>query len=191
LQWRLRYETATVRAAPTTYLITFVCYGARLPGEPGAISRIQNQFASPLPEADGGKEQQARNRMTQQPYVLDCVPRDAVLRTLQEVCSCRGWRLLAAHVRTNRVHVVITADHSPERVMNTLKAYSSRALNRMALDSPDRRRWARHGSTRYLWTSDSVSAAEHYVVHEQGEPMAVFEMAYARADDPHECGGRR
>lgn len=63
--------------------------------------------------------------------------------------------------------------------MTVLKSYSSRALNEHALDGPDRRRWARHGSTRYLWTAEAVRAAVRYVVLEQGESMAVFEMAAA------------
>ena len=118
--------------------------------------------------------------MTQEPYVLDATRRQLVLRSLQEVCSCRGWTLLAAHVRTNHVRLVTTADCKPEPVLNALKAYSSRALNHLALDSPNRRRWARHGSTRYLWTSAGFSAAIQYVVREQGDATAVFEMPAAR-----------
>jgi hypothetical protein len=34
--------------------------------------------------------------------------------------------------------------------MNDFKAYSSRRMNEAALDTKDRKRWARHGSTRYL-----------------------------------------
>ncbi len=64
--------------------------------------------------------------------------------------------------------------------MNALKAYTSRALNDRALDGPDRRRWARHGSTRYLWTTDAVRAAIQYVVRQQGKPMAVLEMTSPR-----------
>lgn len=173
-------QGAEYRGAPTTYLITFVCYGAWLPGQTGAVPQTQNAFGARLPEPDAEKEQRSRNRMIQEPYVLDATRRQLVLRTLQEVCSCRGWTLLAAHVRTNHVHLVATAGCKPEPVLNALKAYSSRALNHFALDGPDRRRWARHGSTRYLWTRESVSAAIQYVVHEQGDAMAVFEMPAAR-----------
>ena len=60
--------------------------------------------------------------------------------------------------------------------MNDLKSYASRCLNRLGLDEPTRKRWARHGSTRWLWKPESVSAAIRYVVAEQGDPMAVFEM---------------
>ena len=45
----------------------------------------------------------------------------------------------------------------------------------MGLDGPARKRWVRHGSTRWLWKRENVSAAIRYVVDEQGDPMAVFE----------------
>lgn len=113
--------------------------------------------------------------MTQPPYLLDAERRDVVLKSLQGVCSHRGWVLPAAHVRTNHVHVVTMANCKPEQVMTTMKAYSTRALNQVALDGAGRRRWAHHGSTQYLWSEDAVRAAVQYVVREQGEPMAVFE----------------
>ena len=61
--------------------------------------------------------------------------------------------------------------------MNALKSYSSRALNRKGFDERDRRRWTRHGSTRYLWRPQEVRQAIDYVVRGQGESMAVYEYA--------------
>lgn len=58
--------------------------------------------------------------------------------------------------------------------MNDFKAYASRRLSRMGLDGPHRRRWSRHGSTRWLWRREHVSAAVRYVVDEQGEAMSMF-----------------
>ncbi len=166
--------------AAAACLITWVCYGTWLPGQSGAVPRTQNRFGAPIPEPDVGSERRSGKRMTQQPYKLDAVRRQVVLKSLQQVCCCRNWTLWAAHVRTNHVHVVTTAHCKPEQVMSALKAYSSRALNQYALDGPDRRRWARHGSTRYLWTADSVRTAIQYVIREQGEPMALFEMPAPR-----------
>ena len=101
--------------------------------------------------------------------------RRETVASLLERCSERHWGLLAAHVRTNHVHIVVEAEARPERVMNDLKSYASRCLNRMGLDEPARKRWARHGSTQWLWKRENVSAAIRYVVDEQGDPMAVFE----------------
>ena len=58
--------------------------------------------------------------------------------------------------------------------MNDLKAYASRRLNQLGLDGVNRKRWARHGSTRWLWKAQDVSAAIHYVVAEQGDVMSIF-----------------
>lgn len=113
--------------------------------------------------------------MRDEPYVLDYPRRAAVLECIKEVCRFRRWELLAAHVRTNHVHVVLDANAPPERVMTTLKAYASRKLNR--IDNGPCRRWARHGSTRHLSTTEQVSDALSYVVSGQGEPMAVFDAA--------------
>lgn len=113
--------------------------------------------------------------MDQIPYGLDQTRRDAVLEAIREVCAHRGWCLLAAHVRTTHVHTVVDAEIPPERVMSDLKAYASRRLNRMGLDEPNRKRWTRHGSTRWLWKPRHVSAAMQYVLAEQGEPMSMFE----------------
>jgi hypothetical protein len=70
--------------------------------------------------------------------------------------------------------VVVEAEVRPEKLMNDFKSYASRGLNRLAADGSDRKRWARHGSTRWLWKDQEVREAIRYVVEEQGEPMAVF-----------------
>jgi hypothetical protein len=59
--------------------------------------------------------------------------------------------------------------------MNDFKSYASRYLNRMQSEQPNQRRWARHGSTRWLFEPQHVSAAIQYVLAEQGEAMSVYE----------------
>jgi REP element-mobilizing transposase RayT len=159
-----------------TYLITYACYGCHLHGdESGSVDRQHNTPGSRLIEANPKRVLVEKHRMDQPPYGMDRSRREAVLAAMRERCSDRNWTLLAAHVRTNHVHVVVAAEVRPERIMNDLKAYASRCLNRLGLDEPARKRWARHGSTRWLPKQQSVSAAIRYVVEEQGDPMAVFE----------------
>ena len=97
-----------------------------------------------------------------------------VLDALREVCLNRGWSLWAAHVRTNHVHVVVEGDERPEKIMNAFKSYASRGLNRLGIDAQDRKRWARHGSTRWLRKDEDVQEAICYAVSKQGEPMEVY-----------------
>jgi REP element-mobilizing transposase RayT len=110
--------------------------------------------------------------MDQAPCILDQIRRDAVLEAIRKVCPYRGCCLLA--VRTTHVHAVVEAQAPPEQVMSNFKTYASRRLNRMALDRPDRKRWTRHGRTRWLWKPEHISAAIQYVVAEQGEAMSVL-----------------
>ncbi len=112
--------------------------------------------------------------MVQDAYVLGLEDRALVLAALRGHCAHRSWNLLAAHVRSNHVHAIVEAEIRPERIMNEFKAYASRELNRRGSHVPERRRWARHGSTRWLWTDQDVRDAIRYVVEEQGEPMALF-----------------
>ena len=159
-----------------TYLITLVCYGSHLHGDDaGSVDRQHRLPGSRTMEADPKRVLAEKQRMNQEPYGMDRRRRETVLAAILERCSSRDWSLLAAHVRTNHVHVVVEADAQPERIMNDLKSYASRCLNLRGLDEPARKRWARHGSTRWLWQPKSVSAAVRYVVDEQGDPMAVFE----------------
>jgi REP element-mobilizing transposase RayT len=158
------------------YLITFACYGGHLHGGiSGSVDRRHNAPGTPILEADPARVAFEAELMDQAPYRLDQIRRDAVLGSIQEVCVHRGWSLLAAHVRTNHVHTVVEAEVPPERITGDFKAYASRRLNAMRLDEPNRKRWGRHGSTRWLWKPQHVSAAMQYVVAEQGEAMSVFE----------------
>ena len=159
-----------------TYLITFACYGCHLHGsESGSVDSGHNAPGTPTLATDSARAAAEAERMDQPPYHLDQIRRDAVLEAIQEVCVHRGWSLLAAHVRSNHVHTVVEAETPPERVMGDFKAYASRRLNRMRMDEPSRKRWAHHGSTRWLWKPQHVSAAMQYVIAEQGEAMSVFE----------------
>ena len=156
------------------YFITFACYGAHLHGdESGSVDRRCNVFGPRVLEADPHRAAAERRNMKQAAYELNSDGRTVVLETLREVCSHRGWILLAAPVRSNHVHVIVEAE-APEKVMNDFKAYASRALNQLEGDAPGRKRWARHGSTRWLWKDRDVREAIRYVVEEQGQPMAVF-----------------
>jgi hypothetical protein len=68
--------------------------------------------------------------------------------------------------------MVMAADVAPEIAMHDLKAYASRFLNER--ETTQKKRWARHGSTRYLWKRNDVDAVVHYEWSNRGEPMAIF-----------------
>ena len=170
---------------PLAYLITFTCSGTWLHGRgPGSVDKRHNQPGTPFVPPDEAWIRKARSRMDQPPYRLDADRQRVVLDVLQEVCRHRGWTLLAAHVRTNHVHAVVRAEATPEKVMGDWKAYASRRLNESGFDEPARKRWTRHGSTEYLWEDRHVEGAVQYVLHGQGQPMAVFPGPPGPASEP-------
>jgi REP element-mobilizing transposase RayT len=119
----------------------------------------------------------AADIMVQPAYSLDPQRRCVVLKALCGLCAYRQWLLHTAHVRSNHVHVVITASPRPERIMNDLKSYASKRLNQAGFDTKDRKRWTRHGSTRYLWNEERLAETIEYVLNGQGPPMEVFTPA--------------
>lgn len=102
------------------------------------------------------------------PNVLDEQRRGVVERIIFEVCQHRSWTLQALNVRTNHVHVVVSAPAPPEQVMTAFKAWSTRRLREAGLAAHDEKLWSRHGSTRYLWSTTQVEAAIHYTEEGQG-----------------------
>ncbi|HPF38134.1 MAG TPA: transposase [Phycisphaerae bacterium] len=97
------------------------------------------------------------------PTVLDDRSRFIVRKTILDACSYRKWLLHEINVRSNHVHIVVSADAAPERVMNDFKAYATRRLREADAVPPDCRLWSRHGSTRYLWDERAVARACAYV----------------------------
>jgi REP element-mobilizing transposase RayT len=163
-------------AIPLAYFITFTCYGTWLHGEKQAsVDRSTNTPGTDFLSFNLKRLHLVKKQMPETPYFLDESRRQIVLQAIKEVCIYREWVLLAAHVRSNHVHLVIHALTQPEQIMNTIKSYASRHLNKAKLDKHRISRWTHHGSTRYLWNEAGVETTIQYVVYEQGSPMAVFE----------------
>jgi REP element-mobilizing transposase RayT len=119
------------------------------------------------------KERAMRDR----PYILDARRRKAVAESIQETCDVRDWKLIALHARSNHVHVIVQGPTAPERMLNDFKSYASRRLSSQLGEERNLRRWTRHGSTRYLWDSDSVQSAVQYVLEEQGRTMQTADRS--------------
>jgi REP element-mobilizing transposase RayT len=155
-------------------MLTFSCYGTRLHGRAdGSVDRAHNAWKGRCLNPNAALHDYEERLLRVCPVLLDENERGTVLTAIREVCLHDGWALHAAHVRSNHVHVVVSADCDPNVVMARLKAYASRALN--ARFGPLPKRWTRHGSTLWLWDHREVDKAVGYVLQEQGRPMARYE----------------
>jgi REP element-mobilizing transposase RayT len=163
-------------SSPLAYFITFSTYGVWLHGrEIGSVDKAHNQVETPFVLADAEREQYERGRMREPPYLLGPERHSVVLKTILEVAQYRKWKIWACHVRTTHVHVIVTADTKPEKVMSDFKAYASRRLKESLNEPANCKRWTQHGSTRYLWNKAQLAAMSEYVINGQGAPMAVWD----------------
>ena len=87
----------------------------------------------------------------------------------------RKWTLRALNVRTNHVHVVVSANRQAKVVLDALKANATRRLKEENLWKYPFSPWARKGSKRLLWNEQSVARAIKYVMFEQGEELPDYE----------------
>jgi len=159
---------------PVGYFITFTCYGNWLHGdERGSVDHSLAARGWPRVNVDPVVVEAMRKKLAQPPFMLDAAARGIVDATIREVCVHRDWALTALNVRTNHLHVVLTAACGPEKVMGDFKAWCTRRLREHGLASKDRRVWTDGGSTRYLWTDDDRSAAVDYVVNGQGADLEM------------------
>ncbi len=152
------------------YLITFRTYGTWLPGdERNSVHQRYNAVGEPLVEDRPFLERFEKNQMCGECVTFDTAPRECVESTIREVAAFRGWKIHALAVQTNHVHVVISADCTPEKAMNDFKSCSTRHLRKRVLVPANAPIWSKHGSTKYLNTHTSLTAACQYVVENQAD----------------------
>ena len=157
---------------PLAYFITFSTYGTWLHGtDKGSVDKQHNQYGSELLSPNKSRETYEKKYLKNAPIVLNKRHRMHILLSIKEVCAYRQWELHAAHVRSNHVHVIVSARVTPERILKDLKAYATRTLRKINHSFRDIKIWTHHGSTKYIWTHKSLNATLHYVIYEQGMPM--------------------
>ena len=165
------------RSRPIGFLITIRCYGTWLHGdERGSMDRRTfNTFGTPGRPTNSNLMHRDRGFLKSPPMQFDAAGRKLVEAAIREVCEFREIGLVAINVRTNHAHSVVRSSKPPEPLMNSFKAYTTRRLREHGLVEPTRQVWARHGSTRYLWTEEHIAAAIEYVVNGQGGELPRFD----------------
>ncbi len=152
---------------PLAYLLTWTTRGAWIHGdERGSWQAIRGSS-----RADFILSKNTIDRPEPKGLTLTPAARNRVTESIHALCAHRSWTILAVNVRTNHVHAVLNpGDTLPEKVVQQLKAWSTRALRESGDIAPDQPVWTRHASTRYLWKSEHVERAVVYVRdHQEGD----------------------
>jgi REP element-mobilizing transposase RayT len=111
---------------PLAYHLTWTTYGTWLQGdERGWVKK----GTSGIQEPDSRCQEHCQQLLKTLPVTLDPQQRLLVQATIEAHCHHRGWKLHAVNVRSNHVHIVVTAAMEPDSVMGQFKAWCSRRLN--------------------------------------------------------------
>ena len=161
---------------PLAYLISFRTYGTWLHGDGrGSTDRFRNHYRAPHIGPSINWQRHNRGLLKAEPLRLGARQRAVVETAIRETCRIRRWEVLALNVRTNHVHVVVSTNQIPERVLNALKANATRRLRESELWRYPFSPWADKGSNRRLWNEQSVARAINYVLYGQGDELPDFE----------------
>jgi len=100
---------------------------------------------------------------------------DQTLLELKCTAGYRHWRLHAAAVMANHVHVVLGApdEVTANKLMQILKSYASRNLNHEFGKPSSETWWTSSGSKRKLPSAKAVHSAMQYV-RKQHRPLAMY-----------------
>jgi hypothetical protein len=119
---------------PLAYFISFHTYGTLLHGDKrGSVDRFHNRYGSPRIAPNRNWQNYNRQALRAPPLILGPKERRAVKQAVRDTCRIRKWSLLALSVRTNHVHIVVTAHKKAELVLNAFKANATRQLRQDGL----------------------------------------------------------
>lgn len=160
------------RSSPVGYLVTFRCYGTWLHGdERGSFDRYHRVYGTRGLPASALRQQHDRELLKQPPVKFGFRQRQIVASAIRETCSIRKWQLWTVNVRTNHVHVVVSATKKPEAVVSALKANATRAMKEAGIWTSELSPWSSGGSRKYLWDDKELTDAIAYVECDQGDPL--------------------
>jgi len=170
------------------WLLTSTTYGNWLPGDSrGFVSNVRvddgpevrhNIPGTPY-EADlPPLQEHVRSQMKGDPVRLDVDHAVQLLEQFQETATHRKWRLFAVGIMANHIHIVIgvPGDPAPETLLQSLKGYGSRRLNRLYGKRESGTWWTESGSKRKLPDDRAVLTAIQYVV-DQEFPLLIWTTA--------------
>ncbi|MBU1260790.1 MAG: transposase [Planctomycetes bacterium] len=157
---------------PLAYLITFTSYGTWLHGDKrNSVNDEHNRVGEEFVPRNSGLNTKEQSLLKHPPIKLNASCRNAVLQAILEVCKFRGWFAHSVHVRANHVHIVVSGQEKPEKMMRDFKGYATRAIKKSPEISAEKY-WTKHGSTKYIRTKARLHSSIEYVKNGQGNIMS-------------------
>ena len=150
--------------SPLALFITWTVYGTFLPGD----VRGWRHRAKGAHTASHRLEKWHRDRLNHDVVLLNSEMRVVAKSALLEACRIRQWTTWAVNVRSNHVHVVLTApDYAPTVVRDQLKAKATRDLRQCFDIWKDRPVWSAKGDIEFMDTEKDIDDCAIYVLEAQ------------------------
>jgi REP element-mobilizing transposase RayT len=165
-------------------LLTWTCYGTWLPGDRrGFVGNVReadntqvnhNEFGTAYSANMPMLEAWVREQMKGDPVSLDKPDAEAMILQCQETARIREWKLEAASVMYNHIHLVVAFQDDTDTMLEVFKTWATRALKKQKPLPESGRFWSVNGSNRPLPDEKAVRSAVIYVAKKQPNPLAVW-----------------
>jgi REP element-mobilizing transposase RayT len=175
------------------WLFTNTTYGTWLPGnERGSVTSVRDASASSRIEHDKygtpweghipGIHTSATSLLKCPPIFFTFTQAEILLAQFIETAEYRERTLHAISIMPNHWHMVTTVpgDPDPNSVLSDIKAYGSRALNRVYEKPASNTWWTMRGSKRKLATDVALASAINYTLYKQPNPLVVWSAKHGR-----------
>ena len=145
---------------PLAYFITWTVYGTFLQGDSRWWRKRVGGAQQPQPLLQSWH----RQRLNHDVILLNAAHRHAAEMEMSRHCELRSWKLWAASVRQNHVHVVVTAFGYPaNKVRDQLKANCTRAIRQIDPQFIDRPVWTSKGDMQDVKREEELERVIDYV----------------------------
>ena len=169
-----------------SWLLTSTFYGNWLPGDRrGFVGRVLEQRVeddaatvrhvhherdTPYDRDMPGLQAAAAYQMKGEPVLVNVEQAATLVNQFQETASHRGWRLVAAAVMANHIHLVVQFEGYVDvhKILGDFKAYGSRVLNQGWGKPPNGTWWTSQGSKRPLPDEAALRNAVQYAMNQHG-----------------------
>jgi len=160
---RTQVDPPAASAEPLTLFITWTTYGSWLPGDRRGWRKWRAGQRQPQPLL----EDWCRERMKEKPVILQLSHRAAVEKICREHANIRGWAFHAIAVRSNHVHIALSASGDPSKVRDQLKANATRVLREVSDPITNEKVWTRGGDIEILDTDEELHQVVLYITEAQ------------------------
>ena len=149
-----------MNASPLGLFLTWTVYGTHLPGHQTGWRHRNDGPRLPCTNLATWHN----SRLNHERTMLEPAMQSTVADAMKEICEFRGWTLWTSSVRSNHVHVVLSAQtHAPRIVRDQLKAKSTRELRLKHSNWRYRPVWSRNGDIQFLDTDHAIEECCIYV----------------------------